>query len=372
MFLKKETPNISIFLTLIVVTIANFGFSKEEKNSNINKTQKISVILELELKPRVDDENYLFNQIKKIDVDSKENIYILDSGNQSVKKFDKNGRYLSVIGRKGQGPGEFIFPYILRISKKDQIYIFDWGMRRLNIYDSEGNFIRSILFSDSLLVDFDVDSNDNFICLESVMEKGKGKLILRKYTSEKKLISEIFKIEQPEHLIIPLNKGVLRVQSKFNPMLHFALGPDDNIIVGFSKDYKIDIYNSEGKFTKRIEKEFEKITISEKDKKEELEKQLEGSGIPINKINFSKINFPSYCPAYEAILIDSKGRLWVKTFKKDKKQILYIDIFELAKDESFMIKLKRFPLIIKKEFLYTVEEDEEGFQMVRKYRIIEK
>lgn len=368
MISKKLSHVKLVNLILIIIIIINFGFSKE---NYIIKTKKINLVQDLEIKPLHEDENYFFKKIEKIAVDSKDSIYILDSGLGLVKKFDKYGKYLGLVSKKGQGPGELMLPFILRISPQDQVYIYDWGTRKLNIYNIEGEYLNSILFSTSLLLDFDVDPMENLICLESVIEENRMFIVLRKYTKEKSLVKEIFKIEQPEHSKIPLNKGILRIHTKFHPMLHFALGVDNNIYVGFSNEYKIDVLNPEGKLIKIIENEFRPIKIPEKDKKEELERQLQGTGLSVEALNLNKINFPKHFPAFESILVDFKRRAWVKTFKKDKEQNFLIDIFDIQKKKPLVVKLRGFPRVIKKDYLYVTEEDKEGFQIVKRYKIIE-
>lgn len=372
MFHKKLRYDKLIFSILVITTIVNFCFSIERQSSNTNEAKGIEIRLDLELKPLPEDENYFFKKIEKVDVDSRENIYILDSGLQIVKKFDKNGKYLGLVSQRGQGPGELMLPFGLRVSKKDQIYIYDWGTRKLHIFSMEGNHLYSIPFHESLLIDFDIDSADNLLCLESVIENKKTYLVLRKYNKEKTLIKEILRIEQPEHIKIPLNKGVMRVHTKFHPMLRFALSSNDKIYVGFSKEYKINVLNPEGKLIKIIEREFRPIKIPEKDKKEELERQLEGTGISVEALNLNKINFPKEFPAYEIILVDSKDRVWVKTFKIDKEQNYFIDIFDVSQKKPFILKLKGYPRVIKKDFLYVTEEDKKGFQIIKRYKIIEK
>jgi hypothetical protein len=45
-----------------------------------------------------------------LSVDNEGNLYIADFGNGRVQMFDKNGKFVRQIGRKGQGPGEYSFP----------------------------------------------------------------------------------------------------------------------------------------------------------------------------------------------------------------------------------------------------------------------
>ena len=50
-------------------------------------------------------EEYMFSNIRYVDVSEDERIYILDSKEAHVKVFDRRGKYLMTFGRLGQGPG---------------------------------------------------------------------------------------------------------------------------------------------------------------------------------------------------------------------------------------------------------------------------
>ncbi len=50
--------------------------------------------------------DYLFSQIRYLEVDEDENIYVADTKEMQVKVFDKEGQFIRAIGNAGQGPGE--------------------------------------------------------------------------------------------------------------------------------------------------------------------------------------------------------------------------------------------------------------------------
>lgn len=69
-------------------------------------------------------------------------IYILDSQDNNIKMFKKDGTFVKCIGRQGHGPGEFVRPWTISIIK-DKILVTDTGNRRIQVLSGEGNFIRS-------------------------------------------------------------------------------------------------------------------------------------------------------------------------------------------------------------------------------------
>ena len=57
--------------------------------------------------------------------------------------FDRSGRFISNIGRRGKGPGEFREPNVLAISPDEKyIVVGDPWQGKLILYDMEGHFIR--------------------------------------------------------------------------------------------------------------------------------------------------------------------------------------------------------------------------------------
>ena len=54
--------------------------------------------------------NGQFNCPTSIKSDSLDNIYVMDSGNSRVQKFDKNGTFLVAFGSHGSGIGQFLGP----------------------------------------------------------------------------------------------------------------------------------------------------------------------------------------------------------------------------------------------------------------------
>jgi len=84
-----------------------------------------------------------FSRIMSIAVDRGGNIYVLDYMESHVKVFDKSGRYLRTIGRKGQGPGELDSTQALDLFyPSDSLFVLEGA--RISIFDSMGKFSRTL------------------------------------------------------------------------------------------------------------------------------------------------------------------------------------------------------------------------------------
>lgn len=83
-----------------------------------------------------------FRKPRGIDVDSSGNIYVSDSGNARIQKFDPNGVFLSAFGKKGEGPGELREPAGIAIDKAGQIYVVDAGNAKIVLFAPSGQFVK--------------------------------------------------------------------------------------------------------------------------------------------------------------------------------------------------------------------------------------
>jgi hypothetical protein len=75
--------------------------------------------------------------------DAEGSIYVLDAMDYSLKKFDPLGRLLKKTGRKGEGPGEFLFPRLLDCSAKF-VFVTDQNRLGIFVFDKELRYIKRI------------------------------------------------------------------------------------------------------------------------------------------------------------------------------------------------------------------------------------
>ena len=77
-----------------------------------------------------------------VDVDTSGNVYVSDSNNHRVVKYNSAGAKVDELGGYGREEGEFIYPYSISVDKvKNYVYVSDPYNRRLQVFDLEGNFV---------------------------------------------------------------------------------------------------------------------------------------------------------------------------------------------------------------------------------------
>ncbi|MFZ2054019.1 MAG: 6-bladed beta-propeller [Candidatus Aminicenantales bacterium] len=67
-------------------------------------------------------------------------LFVLDMDDNNIKVFSREGAFLYMFGRKGQGPGEFHRPSGLDI-QGEHVYVADAGNRRIQILDKRGGYL---------------------------------------------------------------------------------------------------------------------------------------------------------------------------------------------------------------------------------------
>ncbi len=66
-----------------------------------------------------------------IAVDSQGDVYVTDTGNHRVQKFDREGNFITQWGGFGNGDGQFNFPYGIAVDAKGSVYVVDSGNTRV-------------------------------------------------------------------------------------------------------------------------------------------------------------------------------------------------------------------------------------------------
>lgn len=73
----------------------------------LDSEMRIAFVEELSIGVEEGDENYMFGSEVLLNTDAEGNFYVTDWDKRIVNKYDREGRFLKSIGRRGQGPGEF-------------------------------------------------------------------------------------------------------------------------------------------------------------------------------------------------------------------------------------------------------------------------
>ena len=58
--------------------------------------------------------------------------------------FSRDGEFLRAIGRRGEGPGEFVDPVELGVLAGDTLVVWDWGSGRVVLFGPDGSHGRTI------------------------------------------------------------------------------------------------------------------------------------------------------------------------------------------------------------------------------------
>ena len=377
--MKSETKvsSIVLFLSIFILSVscqnqkAEWKGIIEEKNGvTVIKNPKepiyddvvFSLEEELSIGETEGREEYMFNRIA-IDVDDDGNLYILDNIAIEVRVFDKYGNYLYSIGQKGQGPGEMQRPSLppFQITLQKEILVSDPPTRRIIFYSLQGDYLRQISTASirGIFYLLKIDSKGNFIVKLLYAPVFEIKQELKMFDSELSPLVSLKTLKGGGYI-----PGVIRL---FGPSISFILTQDNKIIWGISSKYEFYILNSNAKVMKMIYKDYDRVEIPEK-YKERIKERYRRAGRKV------KLHFPKHFPAFSEMNIDDEGRLIVQTYErvKDKEQYYYFDVFDPIGKYIAKIPIKAGQTrqyIWKKNKLYTVEEDEEGYPMAKRYKV---
>lgn len=117
-----------------------------------------------------------------IDVDINGNVWVVDRANDRVQKFDSNGNFILKFGNKDAEPsdelGKFDNPRHVTVDKNlEHVYVVDSKNNRIQKFDTNGNFVESIGKLGSNIGEFnlpttiEIDSKNNFIVNERGNER---------------------------------------------------------------------------------------------------------------------------------------------------------------------------------------------------------
>lgn len=322
------------------------------------KTPILELKEELSIGGAAAEGDYAFAQVRQVAVDDAGAIYVLDDQASHVKVFDASGDYLRTIGRKGQGPGELEFPMTLSLNRAAGELAVQLQTRGIVFFKTDGTFLRHLSLKGLITGRGRVDSRGQVYVHEIVMDENGARYATKKLGPDASLLATIGETPAPGG---KGTSGIRRIRP-FLPVAYFLVDRDDRFIYGYPASYEIQFYGpAEPRVLRRILREYDPVAVTAEDKAE-LEKQIP-AGMKV------EIDFPEHRPAFTRFFQSDLGHLIVETYEKAEGGKLRHDVFDAEGRFIGRVALKPSGLEIFKGKYYALEEDADGYHVVKRYAV---
>ncbi len=263
----------------------------------------------------------VFASVGDVAFDSRDNLYVLDRGNSRVVAFDSTGRFLRIIGKRGNGPGELAMPQRMTVAG-DEVVVSDLARRSFSVFGVDGSFLRSIPFA-----------HGSMMVGERLAVHPRGGVV--------SLFSRAPGLNSPRAQVVwqPLGGAPAaplftappsRSALVFAPSTRYALMPGGALAVASTEAYSVRILAPNGASTRVLERAVAPRRVTARDREQER-KRREGFGRPgaltivgpgANALpasvhaqvarQFQNVEFAAVMPVIQALQTDAAGNLWIQ------------------------------------------------------------
>ena len=295
--------------------------------------------------------------ISHFDIDSEGKIFIINpkAKENYIFMLNNEGNLISKFGSGGQGPGELQSPRELAISKQDEIFITDRG--KVVVLSNAGQFIEEFRIDNEYQKVIPLDK-DRYLAIAVKMNEDLSQsfqVILCSSGFEELKTLDSSKIES------------FKKATKVNiiPTLVYWEASGNQIYTGNTEEYEIRVFDFDGELLRRIQKEYENVSLSAEDR-EEYEQRLQKYPPEIRESFF----IPDAFPPFKNIVALGDKWLFIQTYEEtDDGNSLY-DIFDASGKFIGRTELEGYRVKFKGDRAYCLKQKDSGYKELVVYRFV--
>jgi hypothetical protein len=299
-------------------------------------------------------------------------ILILEGRGCTVKRYNEDYEYISSFGQAGQGPGDLLNPFCIRLNE-NKLYL---AHRDISILSLDGSYEDG--FRPPVIARFgSIGAQYRTSCMAILsgshvilpshpskwIDSGEDKL-LSVYDKKGTIIRSFGAVEQYENPRLTLNANIV----------YFATDNTDNLYLAYGYQNKISKYSQDG----------EMIFSADRTLPYEIRNEMKIEVFKSGNLE-SEFPWPSVTSVTKGINVDHKNRIWVLTFLKQPNRFLSFDQeenltncyeFDVFDSKGILLFKIPFPNVRFNNFsiygdrLYLIDSTNES--CVYEYRIVEK
>lgn len=263
-------------------------------------------------------EEYLFGEIRSVEVGEDGTIFVLDVHVPAVRVFDSDGIHLRTIGKEGNGPGEYKSPDGMAILPDGRVLVRDPPNGRITVYDAEGHFLEQWPLTGGFNTDrrFYVDQNGRSFA-NTILERGTspwdwtyGVVV---YSPAGEILDTIpaptWDYDLPRLTASNENSSTAR-GVPFHPIPTWTFSPLGYMVGGLPTEYRIDLNRSDSSILS-IEKVHQAVPVLSAEADERRQSMTRSLRRRFPGWSWNGPPIPEQKPPFKEIFTSREGDIWV-------------------------------------------------------------
>jgi hypothetical protein len=258
-----------------------------------------------------------------VDLDTDDNLFVLDLMQKKIFKFDKAGTFQKII----ESP-VFVEPGLLLVDYCNRVLVRD--KKNLHVFSREGAYQKTIKFP-FYLGEFAVTKKDLILISSEVLARGELRRQVNVFDFTGKQVRKIF--EQSDNVPQGANTSL-----QFHPKLLIRHNKK-MAVIAYTANYELYLIDENGDIKAVIKKEESPQPLSREDLK-----QIKEAKVPVW--------IPKFKPLFYDLFIDDEGNIYVEKWTEgDPRKDRYFDVFD--NNGKFIYKINKLPA----ELLLSIQKD---------------